>query len=224
MERSSAGSDETARKVLSLCGKVKSGNALFVGDDLFTPQFIADSTGCAVKSAFTDPVHVERAKAAGLDAVSVQLFELPHTEGGFDLVWYNGSVEFDGIAMRLEQLKDRVKKGGIVVYRTLCWLIDPSADTVSYCESRFGKIEPLDRVLYEAKEEHGFSIADFYIAPKSDWRNGLYKPLTAAAQEYENAHPEDGNVITAMLELQKETDMFELHCEEYSYVYYIMKG
>lgn len=223
MERTSAGSEETARRVLSLCGSITPRNALFVGDDCFTPRLISEQTGTRLTAAFTDAAHMEKAKRHGLDSRVVQLFELPQTEGGFDLVWYNGTVEFDGVQGRLEQLKNCVGKGKTAVYRTLCWLIDPSPDTAAYCSRRFGIIEPLDKVIREAKQA-GFRLQDFYIAPKTDWTENFYKPLNKAAAEYQGLHAEDGDIAAGMSELKKETDMFELHCEEYSYVYYIMKG
>lgn len=223
MERSSAGSEKTARAVLSLCGKISPERALFVGDDCFAPRLICEQTGAKVTAAFTDRAYADRAAAQGLDSCVVQLFELPRTEGGFDLVWYNGVVEFDSVKTRLEQIKGTVRRGGTAVFRTLCWLIDPSPDTAAYCSRRFGIIEPLDMVLRDAKEL-GFDIRDFYIAPKTDWTENYYKPLQAAAAEYRGQFSEDGDVAAGMSELKKETDMFELHCEEYSYVFYIMKG
>lgn len=223
MERGSAGSEETARRVLSLCGKLSPEKALFVGDDCFTPKLIQEQTGAEVDAAFSDARHAEKAAALGLNSRVVQLFELPVTEGGYGLVWYNGTVEFDGVAERLEQLKRCVGKGQTAVYRTLCWLIDPSPDTAAYCRRRFGIIEPLDRVILDAKSA-GFRLCDFYIAPKTDWTENYYKPLNRAAAEYQGLYSEDGEIAAGMSELKKETDMFELHCEEYSYVYYIMKG
>ena len=223
LERTSAGSNATAIRVLALCGDIAPKTALFVGDDCFTPQLIKEQTNASLIAAFTDCAHAEKARAHGLDSRVVQLFELPQTEGGFDLVWYNGTVEFDGILSRLEQVKRCIKKGGKAVFRTLCWLIDPSPDTEAYCSRRFGIIEPLDMVLREAKAA-GFRVEDFYIAPKTDWTENFYKPLNRAAAEYQGLLSEESGIAAGMSELKKETDMFELHSEEYSYVYYIMRG
>ncbi len=223
MERSSAGSRETTEAVLSMCGDIKPSAALFAGDDCYTPSLIKERTGCAALSVFTDGERTKQALDMGLDARTVQLFELPKCDAGYDLVWYNGFVEYDGIDLRLEKIRSCVKHGGTAVYRTLCWLIDPSPDTQGYCTRRFGIIEPFDMVIFKAKEQ-GFKIRDFYIAPKTDWTKNFYIPLTAAALEYEQSHPEEADVVSAMGGLRRETDMFELHCEEYSYVYYIMKG
>lgn len=222
MERSSAGSVKTAKQVLSLCGDIKPQTALFVGDDLNTPQLIAEKFGCGITAAFTEAARAERAATLGMNASAVQLFELPHREGGYDLVWYNGTVEFDGAAQRISQLKEVTKRGGLAVFRCLCWLIDPSPDTRIYCERRFGKIKPLDRNLITIRE-NGFKIEDFYIAPRSDWTENFYKPLLKKAEELAGAS-NDAGVRNGLAELRKEADIFELHCEEYSYVYYIMKG
>lgn len=223
MERSSAGSEETARQVLSLCGDIAPKTALFIGDDCYTPSLIAEKTGAVLKAGFPDAARAEKAKAMGLNGVSVQRFEFLQSESGFDMVWYNGVVEFDSITERLARLKSTVAKGGTAVFRTLCWIIDPSPDTESYCTRRFGIIEPLDKVLREAKEA-GFAVRDLYIAPKSDWTEGLYRPLNELAAKFSKLACEEGEVAAGMNELKKETDMFMLHCEEYSYVYYIMKG
>lgn len=221
LPRSSAGSEETARQVLSRCGE-GFGSALFIGDDCRTPELLREV--CAdVTAAFSEDFRAKEAQSRGISARCVQLYEILGQEGGYDLVWYNGIVEFDSVSERLERLREAVKKGATVVYRTLCWLIDPSPDTVAYCSQRFGKIEPLDKVLRLAKEK-GFSVTDFYIAPKKDWTEGYYKPLCLLADKYNAQSAEDGDIVAGMGELKKETDMFELHCEEYSYVYYIMKG
>lgn len=222
MERSSAGSVKTARQVLSLCGGIKPETALFVGDDLDTPALITEKFGCELTAAFSDAARAERALSLGMNASAVQLFELPQREGGYDLVWYNGAVEFDGAAQRLSQLKGVTKQGGTAVLRSLCWLIDPSPDTKIFCERRFGKIQPLDRNLITIRE-NGFKIEDFYIAPRSDWTENFYKPLLKKAEELAGAS-NDAGARNGLAELRKEADIFELHCEEYSYVYYIMKG
>jgi len=221
MERSSAGSRDTAETVLSMCGDIRLRSALFAGDDLYTPKLISERTGCDLLSVFTDEERTKQALGIGLDARTVRLFELPECDEGYDFLWYNGFAEYDGVETRLDRIKSAVKPGGTAVYRTLCWLIDPSPDTYGYCTRRFGVIEPFDKVLGIAKEQ-GFKIKDFYIAPKTDWTKSFYAPLSAAAAEYERTHPESADVLSAMNELRRETDMFELHCEEYSYVYYIL--
>ncbi|MGN1120208.1 MAG: hypothetical protein ACI4Q4_07605, partial [Oscillospiraceae bacterium] len=73
MERTSAGSEDTARRVLSLCGGIAPKTALFVGDDCFTPLLIRQQTGAALTCAFTDAAHSEKARAHGLDSRVVQL-------------------------------------------------------------------------------------------------------------------------------------------------------
>ena len=221
LERSSPGSSDTAQQVISLLGNIKPGSALFVGDEIITPQLISGKFGRSLTAAFTDDYRAEQGKAAGLDASTVQLFELPGDN--YDLIWYNGIVEFDGCAQRLEQLREKLSPEGTLVYRAVSWLTEPSPDTRVFCQRRFGKILPLDKVLVLAKEQ-GFKVQDFYIAPKSDWYGGYYTPLISAAERYAGIHKEDSSVSLGMSELRKEADIFDMHCEEYSCVYYILKG
>lgn len=221
LEFGSAGSEDTSRAVLNLCGNIHPRHAVFVGDDVFTPALMRERFSCDVTAAYSDEVRAQKAAEAGLDARRVQLFEIPEADGGYDLLWYNGVVEFDGVDRRLAQIRQQTANGGKAVFRTLCWLIDPSPDTQSYCEKRFGILEPLDSVIVLAKEQ-GFRVEDFYIAPKSDWTEHHYKLLSEAAGKYRGA--DDGDTAAGMSVLTKEEEMFELHCEEYSYVYYILKG
>lgn len=221
LERSSPGSSDTAQQVISLLGNIKPGSALFVGDEIITPQLISGKFGRSLIAAFTDDYRAEQGKAAGLDASTVQLFELPGDN--YDLIWYNGIVEFDSCAQRLEQLREKLSPGGTLVYRAVSWLTEPSPDTRVFCQRRFGKMLPLDKVLVLAKEQ-GFKVQDFYIAPKSDWYGGYYTPLISAAERYAGIHKEDSSVSLGMSELRKEADIFDMHCEEYSCVYYILKG
>lgn len=223
LPRSSPGSSDTSRQVLSLLTGITPKSVLFVGDDAETPQLISEGFGCDLTAAFTDEYRMEQGKAAGLDASVVQLFELPGEDNSYDLVWYNGIVEFDSCTQRLEQLRQKLKKGGTLVYRAVSWLTDPSPDTRLFCERRFGKILPLDKVVVEAKEQ-GYHVLDLYIAPKSDWNAGYYQPLIAAVEKYAGIHKEDTSVSLGMSELRKEYGVFESHCEEYSCVYYILKG
>ena len=223
LERSSPGSAGTAKQVLSMLGGISPKSALFVGDEITTPQLISGQFGCRLTSAFTDEFRAEQGSAAGLDASVVQLFELPGSDGGYDLIWYNGIVEFDGCAQRLEQLRAKLAKGSMLVYRAVSWLTEPSPDTKMFCQRRFGQILPLDKVLVLAKE-HGWHVQDFYIAPKSDWHAGYYTPLIAAAEKYAGIHKDDSSVSLGMSELRKECGIFDAHCEEYSCVYYILKG
>lgn len=219
MERSSAGSEDTVRTVMKMCGEILPKKALFLGDDLFTPKYIANETGARLLATFHEDFRAKAAEEAGLDSRLVGPYELTPTEGGWDFIWYNGGSEPDGVARRLEMLHSVLKKGGMAVYRTLCWLIDPSPDTKGYVERRFGRPVPLDSVLRAAKEE-GFRISDFYIAPKSDWVNGIYKPMNELIKKLEGT--EDGDEMAGIGEVNKENYMFELHSEEYSYVYYIL--
>lgn len=223
LKRSSPGSAETAAQVLSRLPAVTAENILFMGDETDTPQLILKKYGGSLTAAFTDEIHCERGKKLGLDCSVVQLYELPGEDSFYDLIWYNGFVEFDGCAQRLELLKRKLKKGGILVYRAVSWLTEPSPDTELFCERRFGKIYPLDKVLITAKE-NGWQPLDFYIAPKTDWTAEFYEPLTAAAREYAEIHSEDSSVSHSMHELAREVGIFEAHCEEYSSVYYILKG
>lgn len=207
MERSSAGSEATSQRVISMLPSAKS--AVYFGDECVTPRLLNEA-GCEVTALITDEARAEK-----LGAKLVKGFELPENAAEYDVIWYNGIAELESVAQKLQLLKERCKKGGRVVFRALCWLIEPSPDTKSYCKKRFGVLEPLDRVLLYAKQA-GFAVEDFYIAPRSDWTDNLYKPLLEAAQELTDT--------SGMDELKKEADMFELHCEEYSYVYYILKG
>ncbi len=218
LERSSAGSRETSQQVISLCKK--GGKALFLGDEAVTPMLLKEA-GYEVTAAITDERRA--ATAEGVDVISAQRFELPENASEYDLLWYNGTVEFDSTALRLEQLRSSCKKGATVVYRALCWLIEPSPDTRRFCESRFGKLAAMEGVPLMAREA-GFRVEDFFIAPRTDWTVNFYDRLMNAAQEYASSHGEDSAYNSGFGELKRETDMFELHCEEYSYVYYILKG
>lgn len=223
MERSSAGSEATAKTVFSLCGEVERGcTALYVGDECVTPRVLSQRLD-RLRVGITDEARLAQAQREFPQAALVQPFELPQTQGGYDFVWCSANVEFESARARLAQLKGSVKSGGTAVFRALCWLIDPSPDTAAFCAHRFGRMKHLDEVLLEAKEQ-GFKVNDFYIAPKSDWTQGLYRPLLARAQEYEVQREDYAEVDAGLREIKREADMFELHCEEYSFVYYIMKG
>ena len=217
LERSSPGSAESSRRVVSM---IKGGGkALYFGDECMTPSLLAQA-GCEVTALITEESRIPH--GGDVTYITAKGFE-PAQLGQYDVIWYNGFAEFDLPQVRLEQLKGACKKGGTVVYRTLCWLIDPSPDTRSYCKKRFGVITPLDSVLVTAKQA-GFKIEDFYIAPKTDWTEGFYAPLSAAVQEYADSRESDSSLASGMGELERETSMFALHCEEYSCVYYILKG
>ncbi|MDE7228961.1 MAG: hypothetical protein K2N56_00645 [Oscillospiraceae bacterium] len=219
MERSTAGSEDTARKVMELCGKVNAQNALFFGDDLFTPSLIKEKTGADLLATFYEDYRAENAEKLGMKTRVVGAYEIAANDGGWDFIWFNGSAEPDGVARRFEQLREGLKKGRTAVYRTLCWLIDPSPDTRSYVERRFGRPMPLDRVVISAKEQ-GFKVLDFYISPRSDWLDGYYRPMNELLGKI--VRESDGDDGTGIGEVNKETYMFELHSEEYSYVYYIL--
>ena len=221
MERSTAGSEETSQRVLKMCGDIKPKNALFLGDDCYTPRLISEKTGADVLAAFAEQTRVDAAAKIGLNAQKAGAYELLPAENGWDLMWYNGLTEPDGVPRRLEQIRERLAKGGTAVYRTLCWIIAPSPDTKCYVEHRFGRPVPLDEVLREAKEQ-GFAIQDFYIAPKSDWKQNFYEPMSELVRRFEGA--EDDEAAAGIGEINKEIYMFDLHSEEYSFVYYILRS
>lgn len=224
MERSTAGSEDTARRVLAMSGIKTTDKVLFFGDDLTTVRLISES-GADVTATFAEKFRAEAAEKAGFTVGTDWEHGTPETEGGWDALWFNGLTEPDGVSGRLERIHAKLKTGGTAVYRTLCWLIDPSLDTKSFVERRFGRPVPMDAVLREAKAL-GFTIEDFYIAPKSDWRRGFYEPMSALVQELEGSgelsNP-GGEAQSAAGELKREMDMFELHSEEYSFVYYILR-
>lgn len=223
MDRSTAGSEDTARRVLKMCGGKTPRNALFFGDDIITPQLIAKETGARIMATFGEEQRVNAAAEVGLDARQVGAFEIAATDGGWDMIWYNGLTEPDGAARMLEQLHDSLTNGGLAVYRTLCWLIDPSLDTKGFVEHRFGRPVHLDEVLRLAKEQ-GFAIEDFYIAPRSDWKQNFYEPLSELVSAYENSRENtDGDASAGIGEINREMYMFDLHSEEYSFVYYVLR-
>ena len=219
MDRSTAGSEETARQVLKMSGIKSSDKVMFFGDDLITPRIISE-TGADVTAVFGESSRAEAAEKAGFKVGKAADREPPKTEGGWDVLWYNGLTEPDGISQRLERIRENLKIGGRLVYRTLCWLIDPSPDTKGFVEHRFGRPVPMDAVLREAKAA-GFAIEDFYIAPKSDWRQNFYEPMSELVRELEGAGDEDA--ASGVGEIQREMYMFDLHSEEYSFVYYVMR-
>ena len=223
MERSTAGSEDTARKVMELCGRINARNALFFGDDLYTPALIAEKTGAELLATFYEDFRAEKAAGLGMTSRVVGTFEIASREGGWDFIWFNGGAEPDGVPRRLEQLREGLKKGKTAVYRTLCWLIDPSLDTKGYVERRFGRPVPLDRVVIMAKEQ-GFKVLDFYISPRSDWTENYYRPMNALIRKLQQGDNAEGGSedSTGIGEVNKETYMFDLHSEEYSYVYYIL--
>lgn len=221
MDRSTAGSEATSQTVLEMCGQLSAKTALFFGDDLYTPRLIGKKTGAELLATFYEDYRAERAAALGFDTRVVGAYEVTRCDNadGWDFIWFNGGTEPDGIPRRLEQLRDVLAKGGVAVYRTLCWLIDPSLDTKSYVERRFGRPVPLDTVLISAKEQ-GLRVDDFYISPKSDWVRNYYKPMNELLGKLERES--DGDNSTGIGEVNKETYMFELHSEEYSYIYFIL--
>lgn len=222
MDRSTAGSEDTSRRVLKMCGGKKPQNTLFFGDDIITPQLIKEETGARLLATFGEEQRAKYAAEAGLEARQVGAYELTSTDGGWDMIWYNGLTEPDGVTSRLEQLYGNLSAGGIAVYRTLCWLIDPSLDTKGFVEHRFGRPVHLDEVLRSAKEQ-GFAIEDFYIAPRSDWKQSFYEPLSELVKAYEDAHESTGDAAAGIGEINREMYMFDLHSEEYSFVYYVLR-
>lgn len=222
LERSTAGSEQTAKEVMRLCGKISARHALFVGDDCDTPRIIEEAAGVKVIAGYAEQKRAEQALECGINARQVMTYELLHEEYGWDFLWYNGLTEPDGASNRLEEIKSILKSGGVAIFRTLCYLIEPSPDTRSYVERRFGRPEELDSVLRKAKEK-GLKIRDFYIAPKTDWTRGLYEPLREEMRKLE-AVSDDNEEASGIAELNKEMAMFELHSEEYSFVYYILEA
>lgn len=222
MERSSAGSAATAREVMRFCGAEKRSNALFIGDESVTPRIIAEKAGVKPLCAFYEQHRADDAAALGFETRVVGAFELPETDGGWEFLWLNGNAEPDGVPLRLERLHNGMRRGGTAVYRTLCWLIDPSPDTRAYVEHRFGRPVPLDAVVRCAKECH-FKVRDLYIAPKTDWTDGFYRPLSELVSRYEGISDGDSDAAAGIGEINKDIYMFDLHSEEYSFVYYILE-
>ena len=213
-------SEATSAKVVSFCKG--GGTALYIGCEITTLLKIREA-GFDVKALASDSPYAERVKAAGIESVKSSFFELPDDIDSYDLVWYDGTVELSSTQKRLEYLRSHCKKGCILVLRTLSWLIEPSPDTKKYCKARFGEVLPFDQVLRLAKDE-GFKIVDFYISPKTDWTVNYYTPLLKLSEEYLASQDVQESVAIGISKLRKEAEVFELHCEEYSYVYYILKG
>ncbi len=224
MERSTAGSDQTTRDVMRSCGSVSGEKALFFGDDYFTPKHISEATKAKVTAAYYESFRAEKAAEYGLTAQNVGAFQIPEINGGWDFIWFNGCIEPDGIERRLEQLKLAMKPKSKAVYRALCWLIEPSPDTRGYVERRFGYPESLDGVIRKAKEQ-GFKVLDFVISPRSDWTHGFYEPMNDLVKSLAGEGDGlDSDVQSGIGELNKEMYMFNLHSEEYSFVYYILES
>ena len=68
LDRPTAGSEETAARVLSLCGNVSPKNALFIGDEYFTPTLVKKQTGAEVSACFFEQFRADRAAAMGFPA------------------------------------------------------------------------------------------------------------------------------------------------------------
>lgn len=158
-----------------------------------------------------------------VNAMNRSMHDLKFADESFDLIWCEGAIYNIGFAEGISAWKRYLKKNGFLVVSEASWISEPSIETKKFWSDAGCVLNFLDKNLIIIKEA-GYNVIDFYIQPKTDWTDNYYKPMQEQIDRINEQYSKDIEAERVSSRLRQEIQMFSDHCEEYSYVFYIMKN
>lgn len=138
--------------------------------------------------------------------------------GEFDMVFCESSIEIIGFEKGLSEWKRLLKPGGYMVVSDVSWLKKPSKESQKFWKNTYDEVASIEEKISKIREL-GYEFVDYVIVPKEDWIE-FHKKL----EKNLNSLKGDKSAEKFITQLKNEMKIYERNSDDYTYVFYIMKG
>jgi len=149
---------------------------------------------------------IRRIEEAGLaervQAVKCSMFDIDFPDGGFDIIWSEGSIYAIGFERGLRVWKRLLKPSGFMVVHDEQGNVKGKLKQISNC---------------------GYDLLGYFMLSKEIWWAEYFAPLEKWLAESGTTYADDPKIIGELHQAQVELDMFKKHPERNSSIYFVMK-
>jgi SAM-dependent methyltransferase len=165
----------------------------------------------------------ERLTDAGLvNRVTTQcasMTDLPFEAASFDVIWAEGSAYIMGVTKAMEQWRRLLKNNGVLVISDLVWhTTSPSTDVQAFWQKEYPDMSTT-AVRIEQAEVAGYQVLDSFALSEEAWQ-AYYVPLQ---ERIETLKPDMAD-CAALLDIEKELDIYYQNRNEFGYQIFVLKN
>ena len=165
----------------------------------------------------------ERLTDAGLvNRVTTQcasMTDLPFEAASFDVIWAEGSAYIMGVAKAMEQWRRLLKNNGVLVISDLVWCTtSPSTEMQAFWEKEYPDMRTTAVRIEQAKVA-GYQVLDSFALSEEAWQ-AYSVPLQ---ERIETLKPKMAD-CPALLDIEKELDVYYQNRNEFGYQIFILKS
>ncbi len=170
----------------------------------------------------------ERVAAAGLSdritPLAASMYELPFSDGQFDMIWAEGSIYNIGFEKGLREWRRFLKPGGWIAVSEESWFT-PSRprELEEYWVGAYPYIDTIHRNLSKMWEA-GYSPAAHFILPERCWEENFYEPMERIFEPFLGDHADSAAAREMVEEMRRENEMYQRYKGYCGYVFYIGKA
>ena len=168
-----------------------------------------------------------RARAMGLQqqihTLQGSMDQLPFERESFDIIWAEGAIYSMGFEAGIKNWREYLKPGGYLAVSEITWTTcSRPGEIQDFWESEYPEI---DRASGKIKllEEHGYTLAGYFILPQESWLRTYYEPLERHFDSFLERHHHSqaaGKVVEAY---RQEIALYTRYQAYYSYGFYVAR-
>lgn len=152
----------------------------------------------------------------------ISMFEMPFEDNSFDLIWSEGSIYIVGFEKGLQDWKRFLKDNGYLICSEVSWITNtPSEEIYSFWNEEYPQIDTIENKINQIKSA-GYSYQSHFVMPITDWTQNYYNPLQYNLSRMIKKYNDNEIAKQVINMLQKEINLYQKYCNEYSYVFYVM--
>lgn len=229
LPRQGPGSDATTRRLLSLAGPLpERPRVLDAGCGpgraalLLAAEARAEVTAVDLHQPFLDALD-EAAAAQGLDGhvhtVNCSMADVPRPDGGFDMIWAEGSAYIIGFDTALRAWRRLLAPGGVLVVTECEWATEaPAPQSRAFWDAAY-PLRTTEQNTATAQDA-GYEVRATWPQPDADWWDEYYTPLSERVATADQTAPGMAQAVEAT---QAEIALRRDHGRDYRYTGYVLR-
>lgn len=169
----------------------------------------------------------DRARDAELDdrieTLCASMDDLPFEDASLDLIWSEGAIYNIGFAKGVQDWRQYLKPGGVLVASEITWTTDERPQALEeYWEHAYPEIDTASNKI-GVLERAGYQPLGYFILPEHCWIDNYYAPLADSYEAFLHRHKELA-AAKKLIEAEKnEVTLYREYKDYYSYGVYIAR-